>query len=154
MDAFSKMPNEHLVIVGSYEKSKHFVRHKKYLESIKPTNVEILHWVSERELRNLYATCKGFIATAIDEDFGLTLVEAMASGKPIIAANEGGYKETVIAGETGILIDDISVDTLISAIEEISKAPDIFSKACIKRARKFDTENFVTKIKKLIEYAK
>ena len=48
-----------------------------------------------RNFFELYATCKGFICTALDEDFGLTPLEAMASGKPVVAVDEGGFRETV-----------------------------------------------------------
>jgi len=106
--AFKKLPKEKLIIVGSYEKSRHFQQYVNYIKEIKPKNVEILSWVNQKKLIELYANCKGLITTAIDEDFGMTPVEAMASGKPVIAANEGGYKETIINNKTGILIDDIN----------------------------------------------
>jgi len=57
----------------------------------------------------------------MDEDFGMTPVEAMASGKPVIAADEGGYKETIINGKTGILIHNIDEDKLAEAVEKMSK---------------------------------
>ena len=152
---FSKMLNEKLIIVGSYEQSQHFLQYANYCKKIKPNNVEIKSWVSQQELIDLYANCKGFIATAIDEDFGMTPVEAMASGKPVIAANEGGYKETVINGKTGILIDNIDESKLADAIkklgEEIDKDPLKFKKDCQEQAKKFDTEIFIEKIKKEIK---
>ncbi|WP_269849796.1 glycosyltransferase [Methanosarcina horonobensis] len=60
-----------------------------------PDNVKLRGEVSELELLDLYSRCKGLICTAMDEDFGMTPVEAMASGKPVVAVNEGGFKETV-----------------------------------------------------------
>ena len=57
-------------------------------------NVKVLGEVSETELLDLYSRCRGFICTAMDEDFGMTPVEAMASGKPVVAVNEGGFRET------------------------------------------------------------
>ena len=68
-----------------------------------------INWIDYKNLIDLYSNCKGFIATAKDEDFGMSPVEAMASGKPVIAANEGGYRETIIDGVTGKLIDNIDV---------------------------------------------
>jgi len=149
--AFEKMPDEKLIIVGSYEKSRNFLKYFSYLKKIKPKNIEILSWINEKELIELYANCKGFIATAMDEDFGMTPVEAMASGKPVIAANEGGYKETVINGKTGILIDNINEEKLIKAIKEIGKTPEKYKNACIKRAKEFDTKVFIKKIRKKIK---
>ncbi|MEY2664509.1 MAG: hypothetical protein RIT04_317 [Candidatus Parcubacteria bacterium] len=153
--AFSKLPDKKLIIVGSYEKgSSQFEAYKKYLEEIMPNNVEILNWVDDVKLKELYSNCRGFITTARDEDFGMTVVEAMASGKPVIAPNEGGYRESVINDVTGILIDDIRGDALVSAVEKIEhnlKAnPRFYDQKCIERAREFDTQVFVKKIKEQI----
>jgi glycosyltransferase involved in cell wall biosynthesis len=63
-----------------------------------PPNVEFLGEVPRHQLLDLYAHCRGFITTAIDEDFGLTPIEAMASGKFVVAPAEGGYLETVELG--------------------------------------------------------
>jgi len=150
MKAFANMPSERLIVVGSYEQSRHFQQYAKYIQSIKPSNVEIRSWVSNNELRKLYAHCKGLISTACDEDFGMTPVEAMASGKPVIASNEGGYKETVIDGVTGKLINNINVDNLIKAIKDIGRNPKSYKNACLKQAKDFDTKIFIKKIKNQI----
>lgn len=150
IEAFRKLPNEKLIIVGSYEQSRHFKKYAKYINSIKPNNVEILNWIEDKELINLYSNCKGFIATSKDEDFGLTAVEAMASGKPVIAPNEGGYKEIIINKKTGTLINDINPDKLVSAIKELGENPEKYKTACIKQAKKFDVKIFIKKIKKEI----
>ena len=57
-----------------------------------PSNVTFLNGVDRSELLNLYGACKGVISTALDEDFGLTAIEAMASGKPMIAPRVGGCR--------------------------------------------------------------
>ncbi len=149
--AFKKMKDEKLIIVGSYEQSRNFLKYTSYLKRIEPKNVEIRSWVDNKELIELYANCKGFIATAMDEDFGMTPIEAMASGKPVIAANEGGYKESVISGKTGVLIDNINEEKLIKAVKEIGKNPEKYKNACIKKAKEFDTKIFIKKIKEEIE---
>lgn len=149
--AFKKLPHQKLIIVGSYEQSKHFRSHANYIQSICPGNITILSWVDQEKLIDLYANCIGFITTANDEDFGMTPVEAMASGKPVIAPNEGGYKETVINGKTGILIDNINEDKLITAINQISQNPEQYKDACQERARCFDTKIFIEKIKHEIQ---
>ena len=149
--AFAQLPDEKLLIVGSYEKgSKQFELYKKYIDSIRPTNVEIVSWVSDEKLKELYSECKGFITTAIDEDFGMTVVEAMASGKPVIAPNEGGYKETVLNGVTGILINNLDENKLADAIRNIMKNPEQYKEKCIERARQFDVHQFIKKIKHAI----
>ena len=151
VNAFKELPAEKLVIVGTYEKAEHFTEYKKYIEGIKPDNVTLLSHVDFDTLRELYANCKGFITTARDEDFGLTAVEAMASGKPVIAPNEGGYKETILDGMTGKLIDGMDANKLAAAVHEISKNPLRYKDDSMRRARTFDTQVFVEGIKREIE---
>ncbi len=67
-----------------------------------------------------------------------------------IAPNEGGYKETVIDGVTGRLIDDINPDKLVQAVKEIGKDPQRYKDACLKQAMKFDTTLFIAMIKEMI----
>ena len=148
---FAKLTDEKLVIVGSYEQSRHFKTYAKYIKSIKPKNVEIFSWLDQPQLIDLYANCRAFITTAINEDFGLTPVEAMASGKPVIAPREGGYQETVIDQVTGRLIDNMDENKLSEAIKEIGAAPEKYQRSCRERARLFDTKNFVNRITELIQ---
>ncbi|MBR9706047.1 glycosyltransferase family 4 protein [Candidatus Pacearchaeota archaeon] len=154
LKAFSKMKDEKLIIVGSYEDSRHFQKYAKYCHEIKPKNVTIVSWIDHQELIDLYSNCKGFIITSKDEDFGMTPIEAMASGKPVIAPNEGGYMETVINNKTGILIDNINTQKLIDSVKKINKDleknPLKYKNACQKRAKEFDTKEFIKKIKKEI----
>ncbi|MDQ3076899.1 MAG: glycosyltransferase [bacterium] len=155
MEAFSKLPNERLIIVGSYEKGVHqFESYRKKIENLQPPNVEIRSWVDDTELKELYAASKGFITTTNDEDFGMSVIEAMASGKPVIAPRDGGYKESILHNKTGILIDAISADTLIEAIKNINNHLDTntfyYEAASKARAREYDTSLFIQKIKKII----
>ncbi|MBR9703810.1 glycosyltransferase family 4 protein, partial [Candidatus Pacearchaeota archaeon] len=154
LKAFQKLPKENLIIVGSYEKgTNHFEKYKGYLEKIKPENVKIINWIDNNKLIKLYSECKGFITTSKNEDFGMTPIEAMASGKPVIAPYEGGYIESIINNKTGILIDDINHNNLIESIKiinnELKKDPNKYRSACINQANKFDTKIFIKKIKNL-----
>jgi len=154
MEAFKKLPNNKLIIVGSYEIGvEQFELYKKYLEKIKSDNVEIIHWINDKELKELYSACQGFITSAKNEDFGMTVIEAMASGKPVIAPNDGGYKET-ITQETGMLIDDINSEKISNAVkkinEELKKDPNKYKVYCQNQAAKFDLKIFIEKINKII----
>jgi glycosyltransferase involved in cell wall biosynthesis len=149
--ALQKMPAEKLIIVGSYEKSAHFESYAEYCHKIKPANVEIKSWISDKELLELYADCKGLITTSINEDFGMNVVEAMAAGKPVIAPKEGAHQDAIINGKTGVLIEGINEKKLADAIkkmgEEIEKNPFQFRDACQKQAENFDIKIFIEKIK-------
>lgn len=149
IDAFREMPEEKLLIVGGYSKGDHAKSYAKNVLNSLPENVEVLGEVSEEELLDLYSCCKGFICTAMDEDFGMTPIEAMASGKPVVAVNEGGFRETVIDGKTGILVS-ADPKNIIGAVKAVSLRPETYKDACFNRAEEFDVSIFIQKIKNVI----
>lgn len=71
--------------------------------------------VSEEEYLNLYATCRAFIFPG-EEDFGITPLEAMASGRPVIALGKGGALETVVDGKTGLFFAEPTPAALVAAV--------------------------------------
>lgn len=119
------------------------------LKKIGEENVEFVGRVSDEILWQMYAKAKGFIALARDEDFGMTVVEAQAAGVPVIAFNGGGFKESVLDGKTGILIDDTDVNTIEKAIKKFEKTK-WDKKVIINNAERFSTERFRKEIKKYI----
>lgn len=104
-------------------------------------NVELLGRVSDSELYKLYGKAKGFLALARDEDFGITPVEAMAAGTPVIAFNGGGFRESVVDGKTGILIDSRDEKSIGAAIKKLEKT-DWSREVLQTQARKFSKERF------------
>ncbi|MCK5602880.1 glycosyltransferase [Candidatus Pacearchaeota archaeon] len=144
IEAFRKMPDKRLVIAGKI--------YSHYEEVVKnaPDNVSFITNVNEPALIDLYSKCEGFITTAIDEDFGITPLEAMASGKPVVATKEGGYLETVVDGHTGILVSP-DVDEIVQAVNEISENPEQYREACEEQAKRFDYIVFKEKINQLVE---
>jgi glycosyltransferase involved in cell wall biosynthesis len=151
IDVFRNLPEEKLIIAGGYAAGDHTTGYLKKLQRQLPPNVTMVGEVSDPELLRLYATCKGFICTSIDEDFGLTPLEAMASGKPVVAVDEGGFRETVTP-QTGMLVEP-SQDIIIKAIKTVSRNPESYKEACIARAREFDFPRFEARIKKAVENA-
>lgn len=113
---------------------------------------ESLGRVEDSELAELYARAKGFVALARDEDFGMTVVESMAYGTPVLAYNGGGYKETVIPGENGVLIDGTdtkSINAGLKAMESITWKREKIKKS----VAKFGRERFEREIRKVIDHA-
>ena len=108
-----------------------------------PSNVVLRGEIIWDEIVDLYARCRGHICTSIDEDFGLTPLEAMASGNPVIAVDEGGFRETVTPG-TGLLIS-ASQDIIIDTVKSLSGNPESFKHACIERAKESDLNIFKEK---------
>lgn len=122
----------------------------KDMQETAPDNVEFLGRVSDEELVNLYAGAKAFIATATDEDFGITPVESMLCGTPVIAYYGGGFKETVIEGKTGIFFRESNPDALAAAIKQFQKLK-LDPKDCEHQAEKFSKERFIKEIKAFVK---
>jgi glycosyltransferase involved in cell wall biosynthesis len=112
-------------------------------------NIEFLGRVTDSELVELYSGAKAFLALATDEDFGITPVEAMMCGTPVIAYYGGGYKETVIDGKTGIFFHESTVSSLVSAIKKFEKMK-FDPKDCKNQAEKFSKERFIKEIKAFV----
>jgi glycosyltransferase involved in cell wall biosynthesis len=106
--------------------------------------------VSDTELARLYAGAKAFLALATDEDFGMTPVEAMSMGTPVIAYAGGGYTESVVDGSTGILFRKPTAESLIEAIKKFEKTK-IDTRNCISQAKKFSKERFKAELQDFVE---
>lgn len=148
IETFKRMPDKKLLIVGEGPEKKELGRLAKNRK-----NVQLLGSINEKELLDLYARCLATIYIPIDEDFGLIPVESMAAGKPCIAANEGGLKETVIDGKTGFLIEP-TIKNLANVVEGLSaENAEKMKRDCIKRAKEFDISIFYKKFDELVERA-
>lgn len=113
-------------------------------------NVEFLGYVTDEQLVKLYAGAKAFLALSQDEDFGITPVESMSCGTPVIAYFGGGYKETVIDGKTGVFFHKPTVESLVQAIQKFEKMK-FDPKVCKQQAEKFSKEKFKREIKSFVE---
>lgn len=145
MDAANKL-NVKLKIVGEkaglqWENSE--------IEKRMSKNIEFLGRLDDDERNKLYATCKAFIVLEKDVDFGMTPVEAMAAGTPVVAYASGGYLETVIEGKTGTFFTEYNVTSLVDAMKRISKMK-IKKEDCVVQAEKFSKERFIAKFSKII----
>ena len=118
------------------------------LRSMAAGNIEFCGRASDQELHELYACCRGFLMPG-EEDFGMTAVEALASGKPVIALARGGAVETVPVAEPvgGLLYRDATEEALREAIELWERRePQLEPKALQAYAEQFSSIAFSTKI--------
>ncbi|HYN44666.1 MAG TPA: glycosyltransferase, partial [Candidatus Limnocylindrales bacterium] len=150
IEAFRKLPNERLLIVGGYAQADNSSHYANNLLKDLPENVKLMGNVTEEELIGLYARCKAFIITSIDEPFGMAPVEAMACGKAVVGMREGGCLETIIHGSTGLLVKP-DVLEIVNAIKIISAEPSKYKAQCMEQARKFDVDIFLSRIRKEIK---
>ncbi len=119
------------------------------LEKLAKPNVQFLGRVPDADLPDLMARCKAFIFPG-REDFGITPVEAQASGRPVIAYGAGGALDSVIDGETGVLFEEQTAESLIEAIQRFNTLKlDRDVVRC--HAEKFSTEAFKQKLTAFIQ---
>ncbi len=149
VNAFKKL-GEKLKVVGDGSD-------REYLERLAKgdKNIEFLGFRPDEEVAKLMKKCKGLIFCS-EEDFGITPVETMASGRPVFGYGKGGLLETVIDGKTGILFEEQDVENFVEKFNEFKKwlEKDFDSKNAVKAARKFRKEIFKEKIEEVVNREK
>jgi glycosyltransferase involved in cell wall biosynthesis len=122
------------------------------LENLKKAakpNIEFVGRVSDEKLADYYAECRAFIFPQ-EEDFGIVAIEAMASGRPVIAFRGGDIPEHIEEGKTGIFFDKQTPEALIEAVKKF-KDEDFDPEYIRTKSLKFDREIFKSKIKDYVE---
>lgn len=118
------------------------------LKAMAGPTIEFLGKVPDTELRTLLGKAAAFIHPQ-EEDFGITPVESMASGRPVIAFNKGGAAETVVPGKTGVFFDEQSWEALSDAV--IRFKPDDYDPAAIRtHAERFGADRFAEAIRAFV----
>jgi glycosyltransferase involved in cell wall biosynthesis len=132
-----------LLIIGEGEE-------RARLEQIAGPTVRFLGKAPFALLKEHYARCRALIFPG-EEDFGIVPVEAMASGRPVIAYQRGGALDTVVDGVTGVYFPEQSVESLAAAIGQYERAEAQFDAARIVRhARGFDKQVFLQRMREQI----
>jgi glycosyltransferase involved in cell wall biosynthesis len=135
IEAFARLGLPLKILGGGQDKE----RLHELKETLGAKNIEFLEHQNNEIIESLYAQCKAFIFPG-KEDFGITPLEAMASGAPVIAFGEGGACET-ITPETGILFRPQTVEALVDAVMDIESGRIRFSEDACRARAKFFTEN-------------
>jgi len=118
------------------------------LKKIAKQNIEFLGFVPEEKKIDYLSRCQALIYPQ-QEDFGITAVEAMACGRPVIAYQAGGALETVIEGKTGKFFSEQTWESLAEAVIKFN--PQEFDPAEIRQhAQKFSKERFKKEIKDFV----
>ncbi|MGP0074206.1 MAG: glycosyltransferase [Bryobacteraceae bacterium] len=119
----------------------------KSLRKIAASNVEFCGRVPDVDLRELYARCRAFIMPG-EEDFGMTMVEALASGKPVIGLAMGGALE-IVPDFGGLLYDE--PEGLGQAIERWdAREAEVEPRALQAYSRQFSEAEFVRQMKPIL----
>ena len=147
IEAFNKTGHK-LIIVGNGTKAEE-------LKKLANSNIEFRKGLTAEELSDLYANCKALIFPQY-EDYGITPLEANASGRPVIAYGIGGVLETMIPYKddslrsTAVFFKDQTIESLITAIElfeTLTFDPEFIRK----HAEKFDEKVFSEKLTNFIQ---
>jgi glycosyltransferase involved in cell wall biosynthesis len=116
-----------------------------------PRNVELRGWITREELVRLYGRASGFLHVG-EEDFGMTMVEALATGTPVIALDAGGARDIVRNGADGVLIPAAGSAAIADAVERVAER-SWDAEALAARAREFSRERFVSRMRVMISEA-
>ena len=142
-----KMPNKELIVLSGG-------REEKSLRDLakRADNITFTGWVDQKQMNNVLGKSIASIYVPEDEDFGMSPVESMASGKPVIGVSEGGLNETILDGATGMLIEKVlTTEKLIEKVEAMNKNVAFSMKdSCILRSRLFSEEKFIENISEFI----
>ena len=148
VEAFSQMPDKKLVVIGDgSEMAK--------IKAKAGSNIEILGYQPDEMMQDYMRRAKAFVFAA-EEDFGITPVEAQASGTPVIAFGKGGVLETIRPyGEknaTGVFFAEQTAESLIKAVRHFDKIQEsILPLDCRENALKFSGERFHNELDKYIK---
>jgi glycosyltransferase involved in cell wall biosynthesis len=145
--AFLDMPEKELIVVSS---GTNYPRICKLALGV--PNIKVLGWVTEQRLAELIGNCIATIYIPKDEDFGMSPVESMAAGKPVIGVREGGLRETILDGETGILLPpDPEIASVKEAVHSLSAEKATGMKfACQQQAQRFSAQKFARNMERYL----
>lgn len=124
-------------------------RDRESLQAMAGPNVTFLGRVPAERLIDLYQHCRAFVFPGL-EDFGIAPLEAQAAGRPVIAFGGGGALDTIIDGETGVLFDEQTVESLVDAVNRF-EAVQFSPAACRRNGERFSLDRFRRELMNFIE---
>lgn len=145
IDILVKAANQakkNLIIIGDGSE------YRRLAKLVGPT-VKLLRHVEDADLPSYYQHCLAYLQ-ANEEDFGISMCEAQAAGKPVIAYGKGGAQDIVIPGKTGLLLEDNRVATFAKVLSEFDTIPFVPAQ-CQQNAARFDQVNWTKQIKERID---
>jgi glycosyltransferase involved in cell wall biosynthesis len=141
IEAFRQLGKK-LIVIGTGSERRQW-------QASAPRNVEFLGAQPLSVLQDHYRRCRALIFPGV-EDFGITPLEAMASGRPVIAYGEGGVLESVVENQTGFFFREQTAEALAFAVRNF-EAASIDAQACRRRAELFSQSRFRKEMERAIE---
>jgi glycosyltransferase involved in cell wall biosynthesis len=125
---------------------------RAHLQTLAGPQVHFLGHVPDENMAEIYAGASALIFPCTHEDFGIVPVEAMGHGVPVIAIDEGGVRESVIDGKTGLFFPQPSVEALVGTIQRFERM-QFSALDCIARATEFSEPTFCNRFKQFVDTA-
>jgi glycosyltransferase involved in cell wall biosynthesis len=147
VEAFRRMPDRKLLVASG---GSELTRLQRLADGAR--NIDFTGWVDTDRLRELIGRAIATIYVPRDEDFGISPVESMAAGKPVIGVAEGGLLETVVEGQTGLLLPpDPGAEELMEAVLSMDTDRALsMREACERRAQAFRVELFLDRMREIV----
>lgn len=98
--------------------------HEEFQEMMRGTPSHFTGYVEGEELAKIYASCDLFVFPSTTDTFGNVVLEAQASGIPVVVSNCGGPRENMIPGKTGVVVKGDDAESLLAAIEHLLESPE------------------------------
>jgi glycosyltransferase involved in cell wall biosynthesis len=116
------------------------------------SQIHFLGHVPDGKMAEIYAGAIALIFPCAHEDFGIVPVEAMGHGVPVIAVDQGGVRESVIDGKTGLFFQEPTVEALSKTIQRFEQM-QFSAQDCIARATEFSESIFCNRFRQFVENA-
>ncbi len=145
VETFAQIPDQKLVICSAGPLAPWV---QDQIKTRNLSNITFEGMVTDERLAKLVANCRAGIYIPVNEDAGITQIEIMAAGKPVIGVDEGALPDTVLHNQTGLIISaNPTLDDLQVAIQKLTVEKSLSMKqACIDQAALFDQSVFFTKM--------
>ena len=135
VDAFNRMPDKELIVIGDGPELSR-------LQEAAGPNVSVIGYQPFDVVRHFMQRARAFMFAA-EEDFGIVAVEAQACGTPVIAYGRGGAMETVLHGQTGLLFNQQTPESVCAAVEAFENGRSLFRTDRIRaHAERFSNQRF------------
>lgn len=136
IEAFKRvMPGRDLKLV--------FIGSDKYSQIVDERNIRFAGHVPTEDLPKFYSAASALVYPSFYEGFGLPILEAFACGCPVVTSNISSMAE--VAGDAAAIVDPYSIDSIVSGIESVLRAPKSFIEKGHKRAKDFSWEDTAKK---------
>ena len=147
VEAFKRMPDQRLIVTSG---GSQLPMLRRLAAGV--SNIIFTGWLDDDALRQLIGNAIATLYVAKDEDFGMSPVESMAAGKPVIGVAEGGLLETVLDGQTGLLLPPaLTAEGIVETVRTLNAPRALAMRgACELHARRFSRAIFLEKMRAIL----